>query len=80
MKKIIIFLIVLIGLMLVGCAPSREEVPAINRGQLAGKGEVVGVLPDGREVKRWSVLSASGNYWHAIYIVVGLSVCQLVTL
>jgi len=71
MKKIIALFIVLSALILAGCGPSRNEVPSINRGSLSNNGEVVGTLPDGREVKRWGVWSPSGNYWHTIYVVDG---------
>lgn len=71
MKKVIALFIILSAFVLSGCGPSQNEVPAVNREYLAASGEVVGTLPDGREVKRWGVWSASGNYWHTIYVVDG---------
>ena len=71
MKNVITTIAAAILAFCTGCGPTRTEVPSINRGVLSTNGESVGTLPDGREVRRWSVWDTAGYYAHTIYVVDG---------
>ena len=55
--------------LLAGCCPSQQEAKALNAVGLSSPGELVGKLPDGREVFRWSVYGPETQYTHHIYVV-----------
>lgn len=68
-KLFALLAIIALSVTFVGCTPSEREVPGINAQSLQQEGSVVGTLPDGRDVKRWSVWSPDGNHVHYIYVV-----------
>lgn len=70
MKRIAI--ICCLCLFLIGC--EDENAPATkakNKQTLSGKGEVIGVLPDDREVIRYEISMGESRQSHWIYIVKG---------
>ena len=47
----------------------HPDVISANKEHLSTNGEVVGKLPDGREVVRYKIGMGTGNYAHWIYVV-----------
>lgn len=66
----------LIGLVLmaIGCTgPNDPTTIAVNRQSLGTYGNVVGTLPDGREVRHYEISRGQAYHEHHIYVVDGVT-------
>lgn len=71
MKKLIVCFVIAISLF-AGCTAHNDPaIMSINKSTLAGSGEEVGVLPDGRKVIRFQLEMGSHYHDHWIYVVEG---------
>lgn len=68
-NKILVLSILLSSIFILSGCISREEAKIINERTLSSKGELVGKLPDGRNVLRWEIWSESGKVRHTVYVV-----------
>ena len=56
-------------LALAGCAGPRDpEVKAVNQKNLAGQGDYIGTLPDGRVIRCYAI-DRGYSYPHYVYVV-----------
>ncbi len=57
--------------LLSGCGLSEPEARAITNAHLRTTGDVVGTLPDGRQVARYEIVNPGGEYSHWVYVIQG---------
>ncbi len=70
MKSILLSLSLCATLVLAGCSGDPQERAAANQAELASAGEIIGKLPDGREVHRYWIQMQYGEY-DRLYVVEG---------
>lgn len=61
-----------LAILLVGCGEvdrNHPSIVAINQQTLSGKGEEVGVLPDGRKIVRYGLHMGTNHHPHWVYVV-----------
>lgn len=69
MKKVLA--VALLGLAIAGCDPTPQDFATANmkNSAAASRPEVMGVLPDGRQIRSVRIDNPHSSHWHFVYYI-----------